>query len=71
MRSPVDGVTPRGRCWSGMIPIPRTNQAEQQKGRTHYQPGSQPAYLKVVLARLSILILSKAYPELGILLARN
>jgi hypothetical protein len=67
MRSPVDGVTPRGQCWTGPDPIPRTNQAEQQRGRTHYQPDSQPAYLKAVLARLSILILSKTYPGLGIL----
>jgi hypothetical protein len=66
--SPKHGVTSKGHCQSGTDPIPRISQAEQCQAKSDYPLESRTAYLKtILLARLSILILSKAYPTLGIL----
>jgi hypothetical protein len=67
MLSPRPGVTPEGHCQPGTDSIPRTSQKEQQLAMQGYPWGSRKLYLQMVLARLSILILSKAYPELDIL----
>jgi hypothetical protein len=65
--SPKLGVTQEGHCQPGTDPTPRTSQKEQKLAMQGYPWGSRRLYLKDSLARLSILILSKAYPELGIL----
>jgi hypothetical protein len=67
MLSPRPGVTPEGHCQPGTSPIPRTSQTVQGLAMQGYPWKSQRLYLKQILARLSILILSKAYPSLGIL----
>jgi hypothetical protein len=63
--SPKPGVIPEGHCQPGTDPILRTSQTEQKLAMQDYPWGSQRSYLKNSLTRLSILILSKAYPELG------
>jgi hypothetical protein len=65
--SPRPGVTQGGHCQPGTDPIPRTSQKEQKLAMQGCPWGSRKLYLQMVLARLSILILSKAYPGLGIL----
>jgi hypothetical protein len=67
MVSPRPGVTPEGHCQPGTDPIPRTSQKEQKLAMQGCPWGSRKLYLQMILARLSILILSKAYPGLGIL----
>jgi hypothetical protein len=66
MLSPRPGVTPEGHCQPGTDPTPRTSQKEQHLAMQGSPWGSRRSYLKNLLARLSILILSKAYPGLGI-----
>jgi hypothetical protein len=58
--SPKLGVTQEGHCQPGTDPTPRTSQMEQRLAMLYYPWGSQRLYLKISLARLSILILSKA-----------
>jgi hypothetical protein len=65
--SPGPGVTPEGQCWPGTGPTPRTSQTERTLATQGCPWYSRRLYLKQTLARLSILILSKAYPGLGIL----
>jgi hypothetical protein len=65
--SPKLGVTQEGHCQPGTDPTPRTSQMEQKLAMQNYPWGSRRSYLKDRLARLSILVLSKAYPGLGIL----
>jgi hypothetical protein len=65
--SPGPGVTPEGHCRPGTGPTPRTSQKERTLATQGCPWDSQRLYLKQILARLSILILSKAYPSLGIL----
>jgi hypothetical protein len=65
--SPGLGVTPEGQCRPGMGPTPRTSQKERTLATQGCPWDSRRLYLKQTLARLSILILSKAYPGLGIL----
>jgi hypothetical protein len=65
--SPKLGVTQEGHCQPGTDPTPWTNHTEQKLAMQNYPWGSQRSYLKDRLARLSILILSKAYPLRGIL----
>jgi hypothetical protein len=67
MLSPRPGVTPEGHCQPGTDPIPRTSQKVQKLAMQRDPWGYRRLYLQMVLARLSILILSKAYPGLGIL----
>jgi hypothetical protein len=67
MLSPRPGVTQEGHCRPGMDPTPRTSHVEQKLATQNYLRGSRRLYLKMLLARLSILILSKTYPGLGIL----
>jgi hypothetical protein len=67
MLSPRPGVTQVGHCQPGTDPIPRTSQKEQMSAKQGCSWDSRRIYLKMILARLSILILSKAYPGLGIL----
>jgi hypothetical protein len=63
--SPKLGVIQEGHCQPGTVPIPRTSQTEQKLATQSYPWGSRRLYLKMLLARLSILILSKAYSGLG------
>jgi hypothetical protein len=65
--SPGPGVTPEGLCRPGTGPTPRTSQKERTLATQGCPWDSQRLYLKQTLARLSILVLSKAYPGLGIL----
>jgi hypothetical protein len=65
MFSPKPGIISEGYCQPGTDPTPRTRQMEQKMAMQDYPWGSQRSYLKNSLARLSILILSKAYPGLG------
>jgi hypothetical protein len=65
--SPKPGVTQEGHCQPGTDPTPRTSQKEQALAMQGCPWDSQKLNLKQILARLSILILSKAYPSLGIL----
>jgi hypothetical protein len=65
--SPGPGVTPEGQCRPGTGPTPRTSQKERTLATQGCPWDSRRSYLKQILARLSILILSKAYPGLGIL----
>jgi hypothetical protein len=65
--SPKLGVTQEGHCQPGTDPTPRTSQKEQKLAMQGCPWGSRKSYLKSLLARLSILILSKAYPLRGIL----
>jgi hypothetical protein len=58
-------VIPEGHCQPGTDPTPLTSQMEQRLAMQDNPWGSQGSYLKNSLARLSILILSKAYPGLG------
>jgi hypothetical protein len=58
--SPKFGVTQEGCYQPGTDPIPRTSQMEQRLAMPYYPWGSRRSYLKNLLARLSILILSKA-----------
>jgi hypothetical protein len=58
--SPKLGVIPEGHCQPGTDPTPRTSQTEQRLAIQDYPWGSQRSYLKNSLAKLSILILSKA-----------
>jgi hypothetical protein len=51
---------------AGTGPIPRTSQKEQLLAMQGCPWDSRKLNLKQILARLSILILSKAYPGLGI-----
>jgi hypothetical protein len=67
MLSPRPGVTEEGHCQPGTDPTPRTSQKEQTLAMQGCPWDSRRLYLKMILARLSILILSKAYPGLGIL----
>jgi hypothetical protein len=67
MFSPKPGVISEGHCQSRTNPTPRTSQTEQRLAMQDYPWGSQGSYLKNSLAKLSILILSKAYPFHGIL----
>jgi hypothetical protein len=67
MLSPRPGVNQEGHCQPGMDPTPRTSHVEPKLATQNYSWCSQSLYLKKILARLSILILSKAYPGLGIL----
>jgi hypothetical protein len=67
MLSPRPDVTREGHCQVGMDPTPRTSHVEQKLATQNYPWGSRSLYLKMILARLSTLILSKAYPRLGIL----
>jgi hypothetical protein len=67
MLSPRPGVVQEGHCQPGMDPTPRTSQKEQALAMQDCPWNSWRLYLKQILARLSILILSKAYPSLGIL----
>jgi hypothetical protein len=67
MLSPRPGVILEGHCQPGTDPIPRTSPKEQKLAMWGCPWGSRRLYLQMVLARLSILILSKAYPGLGIL----
>jgi hypothetical protein len=67
MLSPMPGVTPEGHCQPGTDPTPRISHAEQKLATQNYLGGSRRLYRKMLLARLSIRILSKAYPGLGIL----
>jgi hypothetical protein len=63
--SPRLGVTQEGHCQPGTDPTPQTSQKEQKLAKQNYPWGPQRSYLKNSLAKLSILILSKAYLELG------
>jgi hypothetical protein len=65
MFSPKLDVIPEGYCQPWTDPTPRTSQTEQRLAMQDYPWGSQRSYLKNSLARLSILILSKAYPGSG------
>jgi hypothetical protein len=65
--SPKLGVTQEGHCQPGTDPTPWTSQKEQKLAMQGYPWGSQKLYLKILLARPSILILSKTYPLRGIL----
>jgi hypothetical protein len=65
--SPKLGVTQEGHCQPGTDPTPRTSHTEQKLAKQGYSWGSRRSYLKNLLARLSILILSKTYPLRGIL----
>jgi hypothetical protein len=48
---------------AGVDPTPRTNLLEEHRAKTGEEKGLQRLYLEnIKLARLSILILSKAYP---------
>jgi hypothetical protein len=67
MLSPRLGVTQEGHCQPGMGPTPRTYQKEQTLAMQVCLWDSRRLYLKMILARLSISIHSKAYPGLGIL----
>jgi hypothetical protein len=63
--SPKLGVTPEGHYQPGTDPTPRTSHTEQKLAMQNYPGGSRRSFLKNSLARLSMLILSKAYPGLG------
>jgi hypothetical protein len=65
MFSPKPGVILEGHCQPGTDPTPRTSQTEQRLAMQDYPWSSQGSHLKNSIAILSILILSKAYPELG------
>jgi hypothetical protein len=67
MLSPRPDVTQEGHCQPGTDPTPRTSHTESKLAMRNYPWGPRRSYLKMILARLSILILSKAYPGLGIL----
>jgi hypothetical protein len=67
MLSPRPGVIQEGHCQPGTDPTPRTSHTEQKLAMQNYPWGSRRSYQKNLLARLSILILSKAYPLRGIL----
>jgi hypothetical protein len=67
MLSPMHGVAQEGHCQSGTDPTPRTSHTELKLAMRNYPWGSRRSYLKMILARLSILILSKTYPLRGIL----
>jgi hypothetical protein len=67
MLSPRPGVTQESHCQPGTDPTPRTSQKELKLAMQSYPRGSRRLYLKILLARLSILILSKSYPLHGIL----
>jgi hypothetical protein len=68
--SPKLGVTQEGHCQPGTDPTPWTSQKEQKLAMQGYPWGSRRSYLKDSLARLSILILSKATRN-WVYLARN
>jgi hypothetical protein len=65
--SPKLGVTQEGHCQPGTDPTPRTSQKGQTLAMQGCPWGSRRLCLKIILARLSILILSKAYTGFGIL----
>jgi hypothetical protein len=67
MLSPKLGVTQEGHCQPGTDPTPWTSHTEQKLAMQNYPWGSRRSYMKSLLARLSILILSKTYPLRGIL----
>jgi hypothetical protein len=67
MLSPRPSVTQEGHCQPGTDPTPWTSQKEQTLATQGCPWDSRRVYLKQILARLSILILSKAYPGSGIL----
>jgi hypothetical protein len=67
MLSPRPGVTQEGHCQSGTGPIPQTSQKEQTLAMQGCPWDYRKLDLKKILARLSILIRSKAYPSLDIL----
>jgi hypothetical protein len=67
MLSPKPGVTQEGHCQPGTDPTPRTSQTEQTLAMQGCPWDSQKLNLQQILARLSILMLSKAYPVWGIL----
>jgi hypothetical protein len=61
-------ITRRDLCWPGMDPTPRTNHRGEHRAIAQAEWSPQGKYLKTSYkARLSILILSKAYPFHGIL----
>jgi hypothetical protein len=60
MLSPGPGVTPEGHCRPGTGPTPWTSQKEQTLATQGCPWDSRRLYLQMILARLSILILSKA-----------
>jgi hypothetical protein len=66
MLSPRPGVTQEGHCQLGTDPTPWTSHVEQKLATQNYPWCFRNLDLKKILARLSILILSKAYPGLGI-----
>jgi hypothetical protein len=55
-------ITRKVLCWPGMDPIPRTNHREEHRAMAQAEQSPQHHN-----ARLSMLILSKAYPFHGIL----
>jgi hypothetical protein len=62
-RLPLHDITRRGLRWSGMGPTPRTNHQAEDRATVQVELSRQEDYLnKSYKARLSILILSKAYP---------
>jgi hypothetical protein len=63
--NPKLGVTQEGHCQPGTDPIPRTSHTEQKLAKQNYPEGSRRSYVKNSLARLSMLILTKAYLGLG------
>jgi hypothetical protein len=66
MLSPKPGVTPEARCQPGTDPTPWTSHVESKFATQNYPWGFRRLYLKKILARPSILILSKTYSGLGI-----
>jgi hypothetical protein len=61
-------ITRRDLCWPGTDPTPQTNHREEHRAMVQVEKSPQEDYLnKSHNARLSILILSKAYPFHAIL----
>jgi hypothetical protein len=60
-------ITRRDLCWPGTDPTPRTNHLKEHRAMEQVEQSPQEDYLnKSHNARLSILILNKAYPFHGI-----
>jgi hypothetical protein len=60
---PLHDITRRGPGWPGTGPTPRTNHQAEGRATVQVELDHQEQYLnKSYKARLSILILSKAYP---------
>jgi hypothetical protein len=63
---PIRGITQQSHNWLGPDPTPWTNQAARYKAKSNQLSFLQKTHLKIMpQARLSILILSKAYPTNG------